>query len=561
AGQEQGYEHAGQGHAGQGQAGQGQAGQGQALPLRWRWRVLHAAGAALAAALTLWAIYGFEVRRLPGMPLPLPAATHVAIYRSLQEHYTLGHPAFLLGQNRDRGWWYYFPVAFVLKTPLPTLILLIASLGGYTRIQGYRDTLRCWGPLVLFPIFYTISSFFSSVNIGYRHLLPLLPFVFVISSRITGHGTRNTWRVARIACCVICLAWLVLGTLRISPHYLAYFNVPDGYRYLVDSNLDWGQNLWQLREWMEHSGVERVYYAHFSPARPEVYGIQVDMLPPSPRAVPFAPLDPAPGVYAIGATVLQGVYTPDVNTYAWFRAREPVARLGHALFIYRIEPRPALRWAAVCATPAPTLSPETVQAGLGRPDLRVVLFDCTQAWIYPGGEGPGLFVLPPDIAPPPGARLEARARHADGTPFYNTHRVEAVLVAEHPVDIAFNGPLDFLGYRLDGHRYRPGDTIELWTFWRIREAPARLLSLMAHLVDAGGIPVAVGDGLGVPIEQWRAGDIMVQCSRFPIAEGMAGAYHLHVGVYWLDTMERWSVRLPDGTAGDHIALAPVEIEW
>jgi hypothetical protein len=101
---------------------------------------------------------------------------------------------------------------------------------------------------------------------------------------------------------------------------------------------------------MRENGVKRVFYAHFSPAHPQVYGIQADFLPPDPRAVPFTPFAPAPGIYAIGATVLQSVYTPDVNTYAWFRTREPIARLGHALFIYRVDPRPTPTWAAVCTT-------------------------------------------------------------------------------------------------------------------------------------------------------------------------------------------------------------------
>jgi hypothetical protein len=327
----------------------------------------------------------------------------------------------------------------------------------------------------------------------------------------------------------------------------------------VDSNLDWGQNLGQLREWMEDNGVERVYYAHFSPARPEMYGIQVDMLPPSPRAVPFAPLQPAPGVYAIGATVLQGVYTPDVNTYAWFRAHEPVARLGHALFVYQVAPRPAPAWAALCADPAAVVSPETVRVGLGRPDLRVVSFDCTQAWVYPGGEGPGVFVLPPGAEPPPDATLEVRARHADSTPFYDAYRSEDVLVAEHPMDVALDGPLDFLGYRLNGYGYYPGDTIELWTFWRVKDVPARPLSLMMHLVGLDGVPAAVGDGLGVPIEQWQVGDVIVQRSRFPVTEQMAGAYQLRVGAYWLDTMERWKVQDRQGAASDHIVLSGVVV--
>jgi len=542
--------------------------------LALRRRLLSTAGAAVLAALTLWAVYGFEVRRLPGIPLPLPAATHIAIYRSLQEHYALGHPAFLLGQNGDHGWWYYFPVAFVLKTPLPTLLLLGAAIISgisesanqriffHSLFSNWQSTIRRWGPLVLFPIVYAISSFFSSVNIGYRHLLPLLPFVFIVASGITEHAirntkheTRNTYCVLRVACCVFCLAWLALRTVLIAPHYLAYFNVPEGYRYLVDSNLDWGQNLWQLRDWMREHGVERVYYAHFSPARPEVYGIQVDMLPPSPRAVPFAPLDPAPGTYAIGATVLQGVYTPDVNTYAWFRTHEPVARLGRALFVYQVEPRPAPAWAAICASPTAVVSPETVRAGLGRADLRVVVFDCRQAWAYPGG-GPGVFVLPPDVEPPPGATLEVKARHADGRPLYTVYRIEDVAAPEHAMDITMDGPLDFLGYRINGYGYYPGDEIELWTFWRVKGIPTRPLSLMAHLTGPDGVPIAVGDGLGVPIEQWQVGDVIVQRSRFPVTKEMEGEYQLRTGAYWLDTMERWKV--PGGN-GDQIPVTNVTV--
>jgi hypothetical protein len=69
-------------------------------------------------------VYGFQVGRVPGLPVPIPAATHVKIYQSLQQHYDEGHPTFLMGMNSTRGWWYYFLIAFLIKTPLPTLILL-----------------------------------------------------------------------------------------------------------------------------------------------------------------------------------------------------------------------------------------------------------------------------------------------------------------------------------------------------------------------------------------------------------------------------------------------------
>lgn len=562
----------------------------------WRQRLLSTAGGLGLAALVLWAVYGFEVRAIPGFPLPLPAATHVEIYRALQEHYRLGHPAFLWGQNSNQGWWTYFPVAFVLKTPLPTLLLIAYGISHVayrlslaairdmrhaihdprSAIRDMRYAIPRWGPLVLFPVLYALSALFSSVDIGYRHLLPILPFVFVLASRIASRGSRiadrrwplRGWRYAirdlRYAIPSVLLLWLIIGTLRVHPNELAYFNElaggpAGGYRYLVDSNLDWGQNLWQLRDWMRAHGVTRLFYAHFSPARPAVYGIQADLLPPSPDAAPFTPLDPAPGLYALGATVLQGVYTPDVNTYAAFSSREPLARLGYALFIYRIPPRLAIAWAAVCASPLPVLAPEGVRAGFGRADLRVAQFDCGQSLLYPAG--PGAILLPPDAQAPPGATTDLQARRANGQPLYTLYRAEnGPPLPQHPLETTLDGPMTFLGYEIESGTVRAGQEVTLWTFWRVDDAPARPLSLMAHLETSDGAALAVGDGLGVPIESWQPGDVILQRHWLTVPEGTpAGRYTLRVGAYWLDTMARWDVRLPDGTLSDHLSLAEIAV--
>ncbi|MDY7077868.1 MAG: glycosyltransferase family 39 protein, partial [Chloroflexota bacterium] len=561
--------------------------------LPWRRRFCSAIGCMVLAALTLWAAYGFEIHPLPDFPLPVPAATHLAIYRSLQEHYQLGHPAFLMGQNSEHGWWYYFPIAFILKTPLPTLLLLAVSVisilhSPFSNLHS-PTSIRRWGPLLLYPALYIVSSLFSSVNIGYRHLLPLLPLLFILISRITLDASRFKFDVSRLTFDVsrftfdvsrftsdasrltlhasrftlyASLSWLFLSTLRLSPNYLACFNLlaggpAGGYRYLVDSNLDWGQNLYQLRDWMEENGVEHVYYAHFSPDRPQVYGINADFLPPDPRAVEFAPLDPDPGVYAIGATVLQGAYTPDVDTYAWFRSYEPVTRLGHALFVYDVPQRSLPAWAAICADPTPVLSPGAVRTGFGRSDMRVILLDCGQSWIYPAGGDPGGYVLPPGTESPPGATLEVAARYPDGNPFYDVYRVEGKgLLPRQPIEgITLDGPLAFLGYQVDVTSAHPGETIELWTFWKVKVVPARPLSLMAHLVGPEGAPVAVGDGLGIPVDQWQPGDVIVQRHPLQIAERTPeGEYYLQIGAYWLDTMERWTAQMGDGTSSDRVIL-------
>ncbi len=549
-------------------------------PVRFRYRLSAILGGAALATLTLWAAYGFEVRSVAGFPLPLPAATHMEIYHSLQEHYRLGHPAFLMGQNSDHGWWYYFPVAFVLKTPLPTVLLVLADLlpkRSQRAHEGHKGAFRTgcrpfasfvvslktrrWAPLLIFPLAYLVATPFSTVNIGYRHLLPILPFLFVLAGRLA-RKTANG-RIGYFVLCVLLIVWLAAGTLRVAPNYLAFFNElaggpAGGYRYLVDSNLDWGQNLWQLRDWMQKNDVERVFYAHYSPARPEVYGVSVDFLPPNWRAVPFTPLDPAPGVYAIGATVLQGVYTSDVNTYAWFRARPPLARLGHALFLYRVESRPAPRWAAICTDVAAILAPDALRAGMGRPEIRVVYLDCAQTWVSLAPGLPGVLVLPPEAGPPPDAVLDIPARRADGRPLYNLYRLETAPMPEYPLTATLDGPLDFVGYSLFQISGRADGTGELWTFWRAKATPDRPLSLMGHLLGPDGTPIAVADGMGFPSEFWQPGDLIVQRHRFSIpTDAPSGEFTLVTGAYWLDTLERWKVIVDGEPVGDRILLSTI----
>ena len=105
--------------------------------------------------------------------------------------------------------------------------------------------------------------------------------------------------------------------------------------------------------------------------------------------------------------------------------------------------------------------------------------------------------------------------------------------------------LVFLGYairEMETVVVQPGATVEALTYWRVLAQPARPLSLMLHLTGADGIPIAVDDGLGVPVDQWQVGDIIVQRHQISVPEGTPpGDYQLQTGAYWLDTMERWAV--------------------
>ena len=570
------------------------------------WRVVVI---GLIAFGVLWAVYGFEVGRVPGLPFPVPAATHVKIYQSLLQHYDEGHPTFLMGMNSTHGWWYYFPVAFLIKTPLPMLILVLVSIMlvvGY-GILGIRDgkpashksQVAAW-TLGLFPAVHFATALWSSVDIGYRHLLPILPFLFVfIGWQVAGrlvpspHASRLTHYVSRFTFYVL-IVWYAVSAATIFPHNLAYFNElaggPEGgYNWLVDSNLDWGQNLKELKAWLDAHGVERVFLSQFSPSRPEVYGIQATLLPPSPRAAPFAHFDPAPGWYAIGATTLQGSYTPDVDTFAYFRVMTPTARIGHAMFVYHVTEQPRGEWVAQCAGPASRFDANEIQAGFGRTDLRMVDFNCSTSWWYPAENTPGWYVyeIPwteyfdpeqwyPDArviyradsgarfaniyrvdrgALPKGRQMQAVAAPGDWPPAQTMSRGTQV-----PASATMTGPLQFDGawVNLREQTLRYGGS--LFTVWRVTRNADAPLSIMAHLVDAQGRVVSGSDGLGVPIEVWQTGDTIVQLHQFNTRDLAPGTYWIETGVYRLDNMERYRILQEGQAVGDRLLLGSIEVK-
>jgi 4-amino-4-deoxy-L-arabinose transferase-like glycosyltransferase len=264
------------------------------------------------AGLVVWAVYGFEVGPLVEGGIPMPIPTYVRGLQGVFRHSEMGHPAFLHGDYFTTARWDYFPVAFAIKTPLPTLILLCISLVWTVKQQTWRSAY----PLLLPVLVYLAISLSSKfLNIGYRHILPILPFLFVFASSVARSIELRKTPVA--ATCLLIVAWYLIGSVRIYPHYLAYFNElvggPDnGWRYLVDSNLDWGQDLKGLKSYMEQAGIEEIYLSWFGSTYPDAYGYGIPhrllpsyiYYPGQVTGVAFNPLQPAPGVYAISATNL-----------------------------------------------------------------------------------------------------------------------------------------------------------------------------------------------------------------------------------------------------------------
>lgn len=224
--------------------------------------------------------------------------------------------AFALGHYSVDGWWWYFPLCLAIKNTLASLMLSVWGIGmaccGILRSIGRRvpldpvtyASLALLGILiVLWPTFLT-----SQLNIGERHLLPSYPALMVLAGGVI-FATSST-RVRRV---VFVLLALHAGDVASRwPASLAYFNqiVPRGreYEWLVDSNLDWGQDLLRLRTWLEEhaSGKPRIYLDYFGSGLPEQTLPDAEILALAPAT--GIPQSLRPGLYCVSATALQAVY-------------------------------------------------------------------------------------------------------------------------------------------------------------------------------------------------------------------------------------------------------------
>ncbi|HEY74314.1 MAG TPA: hypothetical protein G4N99_13710 [Thermoflexia bacterium] len=567
---------------------------------RWRKKLVGRLLIYLGVAfLMLWAVHLFDFGPLPGFSISLPAPTYWNSFLRVGQHISRGDSAYLLGETYVGGRWYYFPIVFALKTPLPAIALI--GTGMFTSLlSAWRSPKERRQVLILasLPASYFIMSMTSKINLGYRHILPIVPFLYLFIARLvsrpTQYAMRSTLHVLRITFYAL-LLWQAIGALRVWPFSLTFFNEiaggpQSGYRYLADSNVDWGQGLKATRDYLEAHSWPDVKLSSFTFfIRPELYGIKATPLPPLADAPAVLPtrFNPAPGTYVISASTLRGLQLIDREMYNWFWHREPDDVVANAMLVYYVPPRdPAPAWLAQCTAPMAPLSPPVAAEGFGRDDLRMVYFDCTQSWLYPtGGQSLGWYALHREIATSGDefvnrrvalARLSFEQKTPRQTPPLTIFEWngEAVPIsysgeawaapAEWPPEqaeregvplsapVALDGPLSFLGYETQ----QEGQTVILTTWWQVRAQTDRSFSLMGHLLDTGGAPVAVGDGLGVVWDQLQPGDVLAQRHTLTAP---AGKYWLQTGAYWLDTMERWDVVIGDEAVGDRILLETLEL--
>ncbi len=330
------------------------------LPLYRQPWTFEAAGRRLGQLLTtgllsipvIWTIFGFQWGQFNFQTSPFtnlndisgPMPTFWAGIEQILAISSGGRPTFLLGEFSSEGFVAYFPVAFLVKTPLPILFLFLLALILLFRSNSRKRALFLFLPASL----YFLLSMQSALNIGYRHLLPILPLLYILISGLATSRLRITNYKLPLRSIVAPLILLfICGNLWIYPHYLSYFNLaaggPEaGSEILVDSNIDWGQDLLRLRDWMVENGVDEVKLSWFGTADPLYYGIAYEPLPGLPRHhnlwwdVPFNRINPEPGIYAISVSNLWEIPLENKTTYPWFREREPDDRVGYSILIYQV---------------------------------------------------------------------------------------------------------------------------------------------------------------------------------------------------------------------------------
>lgn len=297
---------------------------------------------------------------LGSLPVPLPAGYLLGIDRQMYD-FEIGLPSYLRGQWRERGWWYYYLYALAIKEPLGTWALLGLAAAAWVWQAGFRlpwrDELALGAPAAMVLALVSSQTGFSH---HMRYVLPVLPFTFVWVARLARSLPLGHRVLPAVAGCA--LLWSVASSCYYYPHSLSYFNEVvggprHGHEHLLDSNIDWGQDLLLLERWLQrHPEARPIGLAYSLPQwllDPADVGIDYRVPPAGPtRDGPFHPTGhatgPLPGWYAVFVRQLHERH----GMYDYFRRFEPVVVLGYTVYIYHITVAEADRVRADLGLPA-----------------------------------------------------------------------------------------------------------------------------------------------------------------------------------------------------------------
>jgi len=324
------------------------------VPLGWKELLVSLASVVAGGTLVLNLFYGFsgtfsslddfahESERFRvmaegpfgGVPLPLP----LEYVRGFDHAEASGQRwwAYLFGEHSMTGWRHYYLAAIAVKTPLPLLLLaasgvLAGALVARRLAPGAGEVPRFVALLPSLVVLVFLGAFTFSANlknIGLRYVLPVYPFLCMLGGlgvRLRPPGRAAAWLVAAL------LAWQAAAAAWIYPDFLAFFNLTvggpaRGAEVLLDSNLDWGQDLKELGAFIRRRGIDRIHVDYFGRGCKRYYGV---------TDTP----DFEGGWIAVSATHLKGVYDEDKDRYRFLDGVVPEAVIGRSIFVYHV-PRP-----------------------------------------------------------------------------------------------------------------------------------------------------------------------------------------------------------------------------
>jgi Dolichyl-phosphate-mannose-protein mannosyltransferase len=334
-------------------------------------QTLRLAGSLIAATVialaVLWAFYGFRYAARPnGLQLNPPLTAYVqdlkphetwllstfARWHMLPESYLYGladvrltanfYTSYVLGKIYAHGVWFYFPIAFLIKSTIGFMALLLLTL-----VVIATRRLNCWREilfLVVPPVFYLIVAFLVGMNIGVRHILPVYVFLSVLIGGAAWTLIRENRKWSYLVVALLLIH--VLSSLRTFPVYLAYSNEWWGgpsntYKYLTDSNVDWAQQLKATKQYLDQRGVRDCWFVYFGEgiADYKYYGIPCKPLPTvvtlwlnEQLEVPVS----VDGPVLISAATLSGFeFGPgSLNPYEQFQRLAPTAVIQHGVFVF-----------------------------------------------------------------------------------------------------------------------------------------------------------------------------------------------------------------------------------
>ncbi len=271
---------------------------------------------------------------------------------------TGGNTTFFMGKISAQAWPTYFPLVYLIKVPLTFHILTLLALTWamcrlikpkkYPRIKIKKWIKRYFveTAMLIFLIIYWTTSIKSNLNIGVRHLLPVFPFTIILISRATTIWMKKPFAKIKYIIVGLLIVLQIISVISIFPNFISYFNIlikgpKHGHKYVTDSNLDWGQDLRRLKDFVEKKDIDKIYLDYFGGGSPEYY-LKDKYIKWNPNQ--SSDELPADSWLAVSVNELQGgraipvkEYEQPANHYNWLSKYQPVAKIGYSIFIYHIK--------------------------------------------------------------------------------------------------------------------------------------------------------------------------------------------------------------------------------